>query len=165
MHELLATLITGLIVNLRNCHELIDRTDSEFRCIQLALRYDSVVHYYRIGMAGKQAKVLFDNHVQALLAYASASRYPVRNRVIVLLSVKAGLRAGEIANLTWPMVVDPSGRTILEHWEIHGAGHAWSGGSPAGSYTDPRGPDAAREMLRFFLEHRSLRRASASSTT
>jgi poly(hydroxyalkanoate) depolymerase family esterase len=51
--------------------------------------------------------------------------------------------------------VHADGRTMIEHWSVDGAGHAWSGGHPSGSYTDPSGPDASHEILRFFLQHSS----------
>jgi integrase len=52
-------------------------------------------------MAGKQAKILSSDHSDDLLAFAETTRQPVRNKLMILLSAKAGLRAGEIANLTW----------------------------------------------------------------
>lgn len=49
---------------------------------------------------------------------------------------------------------DASGRPMVEQWMVHGAAHAWFGGKPYASFADPQGPDASREMLRFFLSHR-----------
>src|SRR5580704_4424293 len=67
-------------------------------------------------MGGKQAKVLSAHQVEKLLVFCLGTRNAERNHVLVLLSIKAGLRAGEIANLTWDMVTDPSGEigTLLE---------------------------------------------------
>jgi len=58
---------------------------------------------------GKQAKTLTKPQIDAVLGYLAKTRYPVRDRVIFLLSVKAGLRAKEIASLTWAMVTDAEG--------------------------------------------------------
>ena len=60
-------------------------------------------------MAGKQAKILSDQQTRSLLVFASTTWNPRRNHLILLLSLKAGLRAGEIAKLTWDMVVGPTG--------------------------------------------------------
>jgi poly(hydroxyalkanoate) depolymerase family esterase len=81
----------------------------------------------------------------------------------VIAQAKAGAKlepkvtGGESAHgrkYTQTVHADASGRPMAEHWVLHGSGHAWSGGSAAGSYTDPHGPDASREMMRFFAHHR-----------
>ena len=64
--------------------------------------------------------------------------------------VEQGKAAGGMA-YTRSVQRDSDGRARLEQWVVHGAGHAWSGGSREGSYTEPAGPDASREILRFFL--------------
>lgn len=66
---------------------------------------------------------------------------------------QAEIRSGDVPNghrYTRTTHMGTNGKPLGEHWLVHGAGHAWSGGSANGSYTDARGPNASREMLRFF---------------
>jgi integrase/recombinase XerD len=69
-------------------------------------------------MAGRQAKLLSAYQLAAALRYTAHSRQPERDRLLLLLSAKAGLRAGEIAQLTWPMVLDATGR-VAGSIELH----------------------------------------------
>lgn len=88
---------------------------------------------------GKQAKTLSKGQAEATLAYLSTSRYPERNRVIFLLSAKAGLRAKEIARLTWRMVCDSAGQVALS---IHLSDSASKGTTQT---SDPARPGRTRK--------------------
>jgi len=79
-----------------------------------------------IYMAGKQAKTLCDDQIETAIKAVQTSRYPDRNHAILLLSIKAGLRAGEIAKLTWPMVCNASGDVsgTIELYDIAAKNHS-----------------------------------------
>lgn len=110
--------------NLRN------RTNSRVRMIVFHGKADQTVHPSNGEMIHAEARAQFANSVQEARHDSSVGgrRYTRR------------------------LIADANGVSQAEHWAIEGLGHAWSGGSSEGSYTDQNGPDASREMVRFFLQ-------------
>jgi poly(hydroxyalkanoate) depolymerase family esterase len=108
------------------------------------------------GYRRNVAMIVFHGDQDATVHPRNGDHVVAQSRAAMTTDLKTTVQHGRVPGghaYSRTLHVDESGRTLLEQWVVHGAGHAWSGGSPAGSYTDPRGPDAAREMLRFFLEH------------
>jgi len=98
-------------------------------------------------MAGRRAKTLTKQQLAAALRQASRGRYGARDRALILLSAKAGLRAGEIAKLTWPMVLDAEGR-IAGQIALYDAAAKKDSGR-----TIPMHPELSRALRRLHRRH------------
>lgn len=102
-----------------------------------------------------------DNGMQAIEAAIAASELDIMDSAAPMAVVEQGVSP---KGRGYTRTTHPHAEIHLnqaEHWLVHGGGHAWSGGSAQGSFTDPDGPDATREMWRFFSSHVQLERRSA----
>lgn len=93
-------------------------------------------------------------------AQVIAQATPAGEDLVTAAVAPQSVEKGEESGRRYTRTVS-AGKPALEHWLVHGAGHAWSGGSVNGSYTDPLGPDASRAMLRFFLPSAQAAAAAA----
>jgi poly(hydroxyalkanoate) depolymerase family esterase len=98
---------------------------------------------------GDEDKTVHPRNAEALIAQCVAGRLSQR--------VEETGQGAMGRSYTRTRVLDSRGNNLAELWRIHHAGHAWTGGDTAGSYTDPKGPDATRAMLAFFLDHPGTR--------
>ncbi|BCZ82791.1 hypothetical protein PTKU64_64660 [Paraburkholderia terrae] len=115
-------------------------------------RRSATAHAKRAKDSPKRPMIVFHGDADATVHVANAAQlvqgFEERtDNSIEGRRADTGRRSCTVSRLTSPDGID------AELWTIHGAPHAWSGGNARGSYTDPSGPDASAEMLRFFLDH------------
>jgi poly(hydroxyalkanoate) depolymerase family esterase len=107
----------------------------------------------RSDRAGTVPTIVFHGDRDTTVNQVNGDQVIVQSKAAANLhiAVTRGTSEGGM-DFTRTIQTDPAGSSLIEQWVLHGAGHAWSGGSSAGSYTEPRGPDASREMMRFFFQ-------------